>query len=225
MENRGRKKQEWIISDQSLIERAKEGYSVSEMSKMYEVNYNTIYSRITKLGIQVSKKCKKYKIDKNWLINQLKTKKQIDIAKELGTNYETLRRLLKRLGLYDYARSLSKNRKRRRRYEIDKQEFINLIEKRKTAKQIQTALKLNDEEFERYLVRYQLRRMVREAEMKTQSTRLIQEIKKLLEEGYSIQKIADLVQKKHYQVGYIVRRYIKPCKEVIEENLNQPVKK
>jgi len=212
-ETRGKKKQEWLISDYSLIERAKEGYTVSEMSKMYHVNYSTIYNRIVKLGIDVNKKTKKYKIDKNWLMSQLKIKKQKVIAQELGTNYETLRRLLKRMDLYDYARKLSKQRKRSKRYEIEKQTFIDLINEDKTPKQIQKILKLDDEMFGKYVIRYQLKRVLKENELKLHGTDLIKKIKTLWESGKSAQKIAEKFGMKHYQVGYLIRKYIKNMDE------------
>ena len=190
-----------------LQEELSKGKSIQQVANECEVSYTIIYNLIRKFGLSFEKQTEKnYKINKEWLLLRLKEgKTQKEIAQELNTNYETLRRILKRNGVYETFLLEAKKRKKERLYVIDKKEFISIL-KTYGIDYTKKHYGLDTGMWNKYVKKYQLIRLVQSIENHEQTQRFTSQIKERLDKKMSVQRIADELGKKNYQIGYFIRK-------------------
>lgn len=161
-------------------------------------------------GVKQKGKYKTYDVPKEWLLDQLKQNKtEREIKAILGTNYETFRRLKKKLGLIEVFAEAAEKRKKTKVYNIKKEVFLNLIEQKKTESQMISVLNLSKEKFDSYIKKYQLTRLMQKLDKERSTESLRDRVAIMIKNGISIKSIAEQLypetQMKEHQMGYFVR--------------------
>lgn len=131
---------------------------------------------------------------------------QMQIANDLDCTIETIKRILKKHGVYDLFKKRREEKRKQRLYVIDKNLFIKTIKEASTVAEVQKKLNIDENLFNKYIVKYQLKRAYQDLIDRPKIEELKSKIKDLLSTGHNIQEISDLLNIPTYNVGYFIRK-------------------